>query len=70
MPVPAATLASAAQAGGQFSFTVPASAGQCVVQASTNLLDWVSVQTNTAPFVFTDTNAAAFHQRFYRTYSL
>jgi hypothetical protein len=37
-----------------------------VVQASTNLLDWVSVLSNTAPFVFVDSNTAGFNQRFYR----
>jgi hypothetical protein len=56
---------------GQFSFTVSDNAGlEYVVQASTNLVDWDSVQTNIAPFVFTDTNAGSFSQRFYRTYYL
>ena len=66
-----ATLTSAARSGGQFSFTVAGLTGQqYVVQASTNLIDWDSVQTNTAPFVFTDTAASNFNQRFYRTYCL
>jgi hypothetical protein len=34
------------------------------LQASTNLLHWVPVETNVSPFTFTDTNA--YHQRFYR----
>ncbi len=68
---PPATLTSAASSGGQFSFTVAGLTGRLyVVQASTNLIDWDSVQTNTAPFVFTDTAASSFNQRFYRTYSL
>ena len=68
---PPATLTSAASSGGQFSFTVTGLTGQqYVVQASTNLIDWDSVQTNTAPFVFTDTAASSFNERFYRTYSL
>ena len=55
----------------QFSFNVTGTTGQTyVVQASTNLVDWVSIQTNTAPFVFTDTNAAAFKQRFFRTFNV
>jgi hypothetical protein len=37
------------------------------VQESTNLIDWVSLITNTSPFCFTDTNASNFPQQFYRT---
>jgi hypothetical protein len=71
MPVTAATLTEAVRSSGQFSFTVTGDTGQqYVVQASTNLLDWVSLQTNAAPFLFADTNAAGFHQRYYRTYYL
>ncbi len=73
-----ATLAASANttggtsgSGGQFSFTVTGTAGQpYVVQASTNLVNWVSLQTNAAPFVFVDTNTASFQQRFYRTFNL
>ena len=69
VPMPAAVLMAATTgSGGQFSFWVSAAAGQTyVVQASTNFQDWISIQTNTTPFVFTDTNAARFSQRFYRT---
>ena len=69
VPMTAAVLtAAAAGFGGQFSFTVSGAAGQAyVVQASTNLRDWISIQTNTAPFVFTDKDATGFSQRFYRT---
>ena len=64
----AATLASAAHASGQFALTVSGVSGyQYVVQASTNLVYWVPVQTNTAPFTFVDTNASHFRQRFYRS---
>ena len=40
-----------------------------MVQATTNLnmTAWVSLATNLAPFVFTDTNAGSFKQRFYRS---
>jgi hypothetical protein len=56
---------------GQFNFSVDGISGsQYVVQASTNLKDWVSIQTNTAPFSFCDADAGKFSQRFYRTYSL
>jgi hypothetical protein len=38
------------------------------VQESTNLIDWVSLITNTSPFSFTDTNTASFPQQFYPTF--
>jgi hypothetical protein len=37
------------------------------VQESTNLIDWISLITNTAPFIFTDANATNSPQQFYRT---
>jgi Immunoglobulin domain len=37
------------------------------VQASTNLIDWVPLQTNISPFTFVDTNTVLFPQRFYRS---
>jgi fibronectin type 3 domain-containing protein len=68
VPAPVATLTAAVHAAGRFSFTVSGSAGQqYVVQASTNLLAWDSLQTNAAPFVFVDTHAGEFNRRFYRT---
>jgi hypothetical protein len=67
----AAALTDAVRTGGQFSFTVSGSAGQqYVVEASTNLLDWMPVATNAAPFVFTDTSCGSFNRRFYRTFNL
>jgi hypothetical protein len=38
-----------------------------IVQASSDLVNWTAVQTNTAPFTFVDPNASQFSQRFYRT---
>ena len=71
VPVTPATLGAAANTGNQFSFSVSGVTGsQYVVQASTNLVNWVCLETNTAPFTFTDTNAASFDQRYYRTYYL
>ena len=58
---------------GQLTFNVPGITNvplQYVVQASTDLENWVSLQTNTSPFVFVDTNANQFSQRFYRTFYL
>jgi hypothetical protein len=54
---------------GQFAFNVGGVTGyNYVVQVSTNLVNWVSVTTNTAPFTFVDTNACQFKQRYYRSF--
>lgn len=37
-----------------------------VIQASTNLLNWISLQTNSSPFTFVDTHASQYPHRFYR----
>lgn len=68
----AATLDSAAPlAKGRFAFIVNGVPGyRYVIQASTNMTDWVSLQTNTAPFNFVDANAGQFKQRFYRSVCL
>jgi hypothetical protein len=51
-----------------FQFTVTGVSGfNYAVQASTNLIDWVSLITNTSPFSFADTNTPGFQQRFYRS---
>jgi hypothetical protein len=64
----AATLASTAHADGQYALVVAGVPGyNYVVQASTDLVNWVPVHTNTAPFTFVDTNAGQFGQRFYRS---
>jgi hypothetical protein len=64
----AAILSSTAHAAGQYALIVAGVPGyNYVVQASTNLINWVPVQTNTAPFTFVDTNASRFGQRFYRS---
>jgi len=55
-------------ANNQFQFTVSGTAGSnYVVQATTTLnpANWISLVTNTAPFVFIDTNQ--FSQRYYRS---
>jgi pectate lyase len=54
---------------GTFSLTVSGgSGGDFIVQASTNLVDWIDLYTNfsTTPFNWTDSNAASFGLRFYR----
>lgn len=64
----AANLAPATHASGQYALAVAGVPGyKYVVQASTNLVNWVPMQTNTAPFTFVDANAGKFRQRFYRS---
>lgn len=65
----APTLHPAGQVGGQFQFLLTGSAGSnYIVQSATDLSvsNWVSRQTNAAPFTFVETNAHQFPQRFYR----
>ena len=70
-PTTAASLTSTTKANGQFGFTVSGVPGyKYVVQASSDLTKWVSVQTNTAPFNFSDSTANGASQRFYRAYYL
>lgn len=65
----AATLTSVPTTSpGQFGFSVSGvSGGQYEVQASTDLVNWVTLQTSLAPFNFVDSNASQFSRRFYRT---
>ena len=64
----AAKLAPATHASGQYALAVAGVPGyKYVVQASTNLVNWVPLQTNTAPFTFVDANAGKFRQRYYRS---
>jgi hypothetical protein len=52
---------------GQFRFGLAGVPGYSyVIQASTNLVQWRSLQTNRSPFSFLDTNASRFPRRFYR----
>lgn len=67
----AATLTVMPGSGLPFRFTVTGISGaQYVVQASTNLMDWDAVQTNTAPFCYWETNAVNSRQCFYRAICL
>jgi hypothetical protein len=66
--IPAATLTSVAGADNRFALGVAGISGhQYVVEASTDLVNWVPVYTNNAPFTFTDPDAGKFLQRFYRS---
>ena len=55
---------------GTFSLTVNGDTGpDHIVQASTNLTDWASIFTNhspTPPFIWTDSGARNYNQRFYQ----
>lgn len=37
-----------------------------VIQASTDLVNWISLETNLTPLLFTDTNLGRYGRRFYR----
>ena len=64
----AATLTQPVIADGLYTFNVSGVPGyEYIVQVSANLTDWVSVQTNIAPFSFTDLDTQQFTQRFYRS---
>jgi hypothetical protein len=52
--------------GRNFQVTVTNCTSEVIIQASTNMLNWVTVCTNTAPYTFTDVACAKFPQRFYR----
>jgi Fibronectin type III domain len=57
--------------GGNFSFTVASTTGDSsAVEVSVDMINWVRIQTNTAPFTFVDTNSSQFSCRFYRTVKL
>jgi hypothetical protein len=51
---------------GNFQVTVTNCTSQVIIQASTNMVNWVTVCTNTAPCTFTDAACMKFPQRFYR----
>lgn len=55
---------------GQFGFVMSGVANaEYTVEASTDLVHWVALQTNTGSFQFIDSNTAQFPRRFYRTVS-
>jgi uncharacterized repeat protein (TIGR01451 family) len=52
---------------GTLQFNITSQPGQTnVVQASTNLVNWVPIYTNVGPFIFMDTTATNYPYRFYR----
>jgi hypothetical protein len=66
---PVTGLATLNDNSGQYSFDVAGASGATyVVQASSDLKNWTSVQTNVAPFTFVDNSASA-GQLFYRVFT-
>jgi uncharacterized repeat protein (TIGR01451 family) len=51
--------------GGKFKLSIGGASSPTVIQASTNLINWVNIYTNTPPFTFTDT-VTSLPYRFYR----
>ncbi|MEI6196940.1 MAG: DUF11 domain-containing protein, partial [Verrucomicrobiota bacterium] len=67
VPAPA-VLSGAGVSNGVFHLTVTGTPGiNYTVQASTNLVNWLSIYTNSSPFPFTDPYASNYPTRFYRT---
>ena len=63
-------LGSIVQSDGTFQITIASPASSTIIQASTNLINWVPVYTNdTSSFTFTDSAASSFPYRFYRAVS-
>lgn len=57
---------SLVNSNGTFQLTITGPLYSTIIQASTNLVNWVPVYTNTPPFTFTDPNASSYPYRFYR----
>jgi fibronectin type 3 domain-containing protein len=67
----APTMSAVTLSAGQFGFIVNGEVGRTyIVQASTDLVNWVTVQTNAAPFTFVDSETTNFTRRFYRTFTM
>ena len=65
--VPQPALSAIALSGSQFSFTVAGVPGYSyAIEVSPDLVNWTAVQTNTAPFTFTLTNALGDSQQYFR----
>lgn len=59
--------AASVNGNGGFQFVVSGNPGATtVIQASTNLVNWLNLYTNVSPFIYTNLDATNFPQRFYR----
>ena len=62
-------LSTASYTNGAFQFSIAGQSGQTnIIQASTNLLNWVPIYTNVGSTNFTDPSATNYPHRFYRDY--
>ena len=53
--------------GGTFQFSIASQSGQTnVIQASTNLVNWIPISTNVGSFTYTNTPVSGYPYRFYR----
>jgi uncharacterized repeat protein (TIGR01451 family) len=60
-------LSSLGFANGRFYLSVSGNSSfPVIIQASTNLVNWTTISTNTPPFNFTDTVSSPFPDHFYR----
>jgi subtilisin-like proprotein convertase family protein len=57
---------SLVNSNGTFRLTITSPSYSTIIQASTNLVNWVPVYTNMPPFTFTDSNTSSYPYRFYR----
>ena len=62
-------LSTASYTNGAFQFSIAGQSGQTnIIQASTNLVNWISIGTNVGSVPFTDHSATNYPHRFYRDY--
>jgi len=67
VPTPAAIFGALVYSNHAVSMSVTGLPGSMyVIQASSNLVNWVSLETNVTPLQFTDTNVGEYRKRFYR----
>jgi hypothetical protein len=67
IPMVSGPLISLASSAGGVNLSVNGAAGSpYIIFASTDLVNWSPLATNTAPFVFTDSNSSNYSRRFYQ----
>jgi Fibronectin type III domain len=71
VPSAAAIFGKLIYSGNAVSVAVTGTPGSIyVIQASTNLVNWISLVTNVTPLQFTDTNVGQYRKRFYRAVNM
>ena len=66
VPTPAQIAGAYTGGNGAFTLTITGTTNSEIIQASTNLMNWVPIYTNLAPYSFTDPKKTNFPYRFYR----